>query len=272
MKWIDYRERLGIGFNDKNKFEMLKNKICNMVYNLLDQYTYSKEDYFNYCITIGEPIENYTKTTYCLWRSFDNTTNVKELISKYVALFNSLKISNFYNRNTNTINFLYRFIKESLNSLNIQYELMEDGDEIFIFPKGADELDESLVSEPLQWLSSYPNSRTAFIKALKDYSSSKSDNASVVADSFRKALERFFQEFFSNGRTLENSISDYCNFLKNHNVPKEIANNFNSLLNCYKDFNNNYAKHHDKTSTNVLEYIMYETGNIIRLLITLNNS
>ena len=32
---------------------------------------------------------------------------------------------------------------------------------------------------------------------------------------------------------------------------------------------NNYAKHHDKTSINVLEYIMYQTGNIIRLLITL---
>ena len=33
---------------------------------------------------------------------------------------------------------------------------------------------------------------------------------------------------------------------------------------------NNYAKHHNKTSKNVLEYIMYQTGNIIRLLITLN--
>ena len=32
---------------------------------------------------------------------------------------------------------------------------------------------------------------------------------------------------------------------------------------------NNYAKHHNKTSRNVLEYIMYQTGNIIRLLITL---
>ena len=27
MKWIDYREKLGIGFNDEDKFNMLMNKI-----------------------------------------------------------------------------------------------------------------------------------------------------------------------------------------------------------------------------------------------------
>jgi hypothetical protein len=32
---------------------------------------------------------------------------------------------------------------------------------------------------------------------------------------------------------------------------------------------NSYAKHHDKAGENALEYIMYETGNIIRLLINL---
>lgn len=32
---------------------------------------------------------------------------------------------------------------------------------------------------------------------------------------------------------------------------------------------NNYAKHRDATSNRLLEYLMYQTGNIIRLLITL---
>ena len=35
---------------------------------------------------------------------------------------------------------------------------------------------------------------------------------------------------------------------------------------------NGYAKHHDKTELNVLEYLMYQTGNIIRLLITLKQA
>ena len=34
---------------------------------------------------------------------------------------------------------------------------------------------------------------------------------------------------------------------------------------------NGYAKHHDKTNKNISEYIMYQTGNLIRLLITLKD-
>ena len=29
MKWVDYREKLGIGFNDNNKFQMLS-RLLNM--------------------------------------------------------------------------------------------------------------------------------------------------------------------------------------------------------------------------------------------------
>lgn len=41
------------------------------------------------------------------------------------------------------------------------------------------------------------------------------------------------------------------------------------LLQAYTSFMNNYAKHRDATSNRLLEYLMYQTGNIIRLLITL---
>ena len=52
-------------------------------------------------------------------------------------------------------------------------------------------------------------------------------------------------------------------------MPAEISNNFEWLLQSYAKYMNEYAKHHDKTNKNALEYIMYQTGNIIRLLITL---
>ena len=57
--------------------------------------------------------------------------------------------------------------------------------------------------------------------------------------------------------------------IKARGVPSEISNNFETLQKSYTDFMNNYAKHHNKTTRNVLEYIMYQTGNIIRFLITL---
>ena len=86
---------------------------------------------------------------------------------------------------------------------------------------------------------------------------------------FRKALETFFQEFFNCSKSLENFKADYGNYLKQNGIPKEIAGNFEALLQAYTKFINNYAKHHDKTGKNVLEYLMYQTGNTMRLLLTL---
>jgi hypothetical protein len=158
---------------------------------------------------------------------------------------------------------------DALDDCQIAYEVMRDKDGIFVFPKGAKELDDALVSQPLLWLSDYPKAKDSFAKALKEYSEATADNASDVADKFRKALETFFQEFFGGGKSLENYKSEYGAYLKAQTVPKEISGNLEALMQAYTNFMNNYAKHHDATSDRVLEYLMYQTGNIIRLLITL---
>ena len=160
-------------------------------------------------------------------------------------------------------------MREMLNKAHIPFEIYEDKDGMFFFPRGAKELDDALVSAPLEWLSEYPKTRKEWIEALKDYSNLSDTNASDVADKFRKALERFFQEFFSSSKSLENMKSEYGTYMKEKGVPPEVSNNLETLLQSYTNFMNGYAKHHDKTDKNVLEYIMYQTGNIIRLLITL---
>ena len=121
----------------------------------------------------------------------------------------------------------------------------------------------------LDWLSSYPRAHAAFIKALKDYAGAATDTASEVADKFRKVLETFFQEFFGGNKSLENYKADYGNYLKTHGIPKEISGNLETLLQAYTNYINNYSKHRDATSDTLLEYLMYQTGNIIRLLLTL---
>lgn len=128
-----------------------------------------------------------------------------------------------------------------------------------------------MVSKNLIWLKDYPQSLKKFSESLRRYSNKTNDNPSVIADDFRKALEIFFQEFFGKSKSLENMKKDYGDYLKIKGMPTELANDFVLLLNCYTTYNNNYAKHHDRTSEKALEYIMYQTGNIIRLIIQLNN-
>lgn len=273
MNWIDYRKKLGIGFEDNEKADMLKNRIITFLEILDSEHQYSKKEYQSYCLKTYENCLSYDNACYCLAKSFSGALSIEEIVSKFVFFY--LTYSNTYITGVEkkyTQKNILNFIKNSLNELKIPFEIITEENETLILPKGAEELDNALVSEPLQWLNAYPLAHNAFIQALKEYSDFNGNNASNIADYFRKALETFFQEFFGGGKALEHYIPDYGNYLKENSVPKEIGNNLQKILDLYTNFNNNYAKHHDKTTQKVLEYIMYETGNIIRLLITLKNN
>ena len=159
-----------------------------------------------------------------------------------------------------------------MDDSHLPYEVYNDEDGVFLFPRGAKEMDDPLVSAPLEWLSAYPDARAAFVKALREYSDQTEDNASDIADKFRKALETFMQEFFDTGKSLENCKALYGSYLKKQGVPSEVAGNLETLLQAYTNFMNSYAKHKDRTQVNVLEYLLYQTGNIIRLLIMLRKN
>lgn len=269
MNWVDYREKLGVCWDDKRKTAALQHKIAISVDEVCHQlaFRHSGNGYeqalTHYFFTVAE---NPTyKTGDYVRESIIKHKSVVEIISKYIAFTNSIRryISDL------SAALAEKLLFTSLKDLKIPYECIEDDDGIFIFPKGAPELDEALVSAPLEWLKDYPKSHTAWVKALKDYTDQTDENASDIADKFRKALEQFMQEFFASGKTLENLLADYGEYLKKQGVPAEISNDFKKLLKCYTDYMNSYAKHHDGTSRKVLEYIMYETGNVMRLLITL---
>lgn len=272
MDWLDYREKLGIGFSDRNKVEYFMTKMFNILGDCSGEMRgqINENEYFTFCNVSGTSMrkgplygEEYEIIIDVLRR---NSHALENFLAYYIAFINCQKDAE-HKRWTreNFKNLICNLLAES----HIPYELMEDKDGYFIFPKGAEEMDVALVSQPLSWLSEYPNAHKAYIKALKEYSEATPDNASDIADKFRKTLEAFFQEFFACDKTLENCKGLYGGYLKSQNIPSEITGNFEALLQAYTNFMNGYAKHHDKTALNVLEYIMYQTGNIIRLLITL---
>lgn len=272
MDYVDYREKLGIGFDDKQKTEIFRSKLnasLSTVENYLKNH-YVECNFVPYFAAIGEIPFNSNYKAYCfLVHSIITAPTILDMLSKFVIFinvaYNCLPISGIQEE-------MKEHLIEHLKQTHILFDVMEDTDGIFIFPKGAKELDDALVSEPLEWLNGYPSAHAAWVKALKEYANATEDTASDVADKFRKALEAFFQEFFGGGKSLENYKTEYGSYLKGRGVPKEISGNFETLLQSYTQFMNNYAKHRDATSDRVLEYIMYQTGNIIRLLITLKQA
>ncbi len=274
MKWIDYREKLGIGFSDPQKFQALKNGFIVFFDNLENYVSRSNltgEGFQPYFIMVGEHLP-YSANSYYSVEAVENSilsgNDLVDVISKFIAFINTAKDS-FCNPDVN--GYLRKTLIDSLNRYNIQFSIYEDNDGIYVFPKGVPEMDDALVSAPLTWLKDYPNAEKAWSKALRAYSEVNTDTASRVADDFRKALERFFQEFFQtgDGKTLENCKAEYGKYLKDNGVPSEVSNNLETLLQAYTNYMNKYAKHTDKAKINVLEYLMYQTGNIIRLVIML---
>ena len=274
MDYLSYREQLGIGFNDSQKSKYFFVKVLNQL-NSIDGYV-TYDEYFNFCNLTGTRIKcnlddyegDIDQDCVTILRYASSSLN--NFLAHFVAFINSLDKKNklpFCTRRE-----MKSILVDMLSESHIPFELVDDSGEYFVFPKGAEELDDALVSQPLEWLKKYPNSQKAYAKVLKEYSNADEEQASGIADNLRKALETFCQEFFGGGKSLENYISDYGNYLQQKGVPTEISNEFIKLLDLYTKFNNNYAKHHDKTELNILEYIMYQTGNIIRLLITLKNS
>lgn len=274
MDHFDYREQLGIGFSDKGKQKLFVSRIQVFLQAQKD-IPFDEQQETEFCYQIGETclLENKPILDFDMINSAPTGLQRVWLYLRNKSFTEVLAcivtFANTYNGTKKNRNAVLGAVERALKDSRIQYEVVRDSDGVFFFPKGAKELDIALVNQPLKWLLDYPKSHAAFVKCLKMYSNGSQNNASDVADAFRKALETFFQEFFGCDKSLENCKALYGSYLKSHGVPGEIAGNLETLLQSYTNYMNAYAKHHDKTGLNVLEYIMYQTGNIIRLLITL---
>lgn len=273
MKNVDYRKKLGLGFNDESKIKMLKTRI----FNLLTEFDETKEDWEleidikkitrNFSDEIGILIPSEYKNLQIIYYIICSQKDISSCVYFFVTFLNTLKHE--YNDYVIIETLETRFLS-ALDNMKISYDKSVDSDGIFIFPKGAEELDLALVSEPLEWLNNYPQTKKTYIIALKQYS----DSIYIrdVADNLRKTIEAFFQEFLGNTKNLSNNINEVFKFLETHNAEPELAGSIKDLLLKYDTLNNKIAKHNDKVDARYLEFLLYQTGIFIRMLITVKNT
>lgn len=268
MKWVDYREKLGIGFNDDAKFKMLLNMLQNYVDNCLGE-CYDEVSHLNYCQMVGEPYFDVYRPYQHLSQSLKHCVSTAELISKYIAVYNTCKpIYNGYHSVTK--NDILNCLKNALDKLNINYHIVNDNDGVFVFPKGAEELDDALVSEPLEWLKAYPNTHKTYVIALQQYS--EGIYIRDVADNLRKALESFLQEYLGNTKNLETNKNEICKKLGEKSVDPGVVGLFQPLINAYKNINDRIVKHNDAVDKKLLEFLLYQTGVLIRMVLSVENT
>ena len=280
MEWIDYREKLGISFWDEKKASFFIAQLLNSLddffkdridsrdlYEIIDFDAVSDAEYHSFCKMTGTRRGSILDTgKRKIQESLEeHSANLSDFLSYYMAFVNCLT-----NRSNGIQQAeLLKLLDSAFADSRLQYAILKDGNMYFVFPKGAAELDAALVSQPLEWILAYPKAHKAYSTALLKYAEATPATASETADSLRKALELFMREFFGVDKSLENLRPIYGNYLKAHGVPSSISNNFETLLQAYTNYMNDNAKHDDRVKLNVLEYILYQTGNVMRLLLTL---
>lgn len=271
MDFIDYREKLGIGFNDEQKIKIFYNRIFNVLDGLVKSgsVTISFNEYFNFCNDTGTNMDTSLCADYLGSERFKDCINIirehmhlfADFISYYVWFVNSLVDSDeLWSRRA-----YKNLLVNSLNQSHIDYELLQENENYFIFPKGAKELDDALVSEPLEWLKDYHQAHKTYCIALKQYA----DGIYVrdVADNLRKALEEFLREFLGNDNDFNKNKKEVEAYLKSQNADAHLITILVALLNHYYLLNNEVAKHNDKMDKKYLEFLLYQTGIFIRTLI-----
>ena len=280
MEWIDYREKLGIGFWDEKKAKYFMAQLLNSLEDFLRSRTEGKDLYeiFDFDAVSEAEYHSFCKMTGTRRGSTldagkkkiqetleEHSAILSDFLSYYMAFVNCL-----LNRSNGIQQAeLLKLLDTAFTDSRLQYSILKDGNMYFVFPKGAAEMDAALVSQPLEWISAYPKAHKAYSTALLKYAEATPATASETADFLRKTLELFMREFFGMEKNLENLRPVYGNYLKSCGVPSSISNNLETLLQLYTKYMNDHAKHDDRVKLNVLEYILYQTGNIIRLLITL---
>lgn len=215
MDIIDYREKLGISHCDKDKQKMFISKIYNFL-DKSDNVKFDDSDEYSFCSFIGTECHIETPFNKKSDKPWFYTSRGLQKVKKYLDpqknnfnLFLStiVMLANFNQLTKKNRDSLISTVKNALSESHIGFDVFIDDDSVFIFPKGAKELDNALINEPLEWLNDYPESKKEFISALKAYSTINENNASDIADKFRKALEQFFRDFFKEKKTLDNMLN-----------------------------------------------------------------
>lgn len=157
-----------------------------------------------------------------------------------------------------------------LSLLDVQIKRVKGNDVIF-YPKGSKLLDEKVVNDVLDWLTSYPKVQENFKSALEKYQN-KTYQRNLI-DDLRLSLELLLKKILNNRKkSLENQREPLGKYLEKKNIPKQLRNMYWKLIDYYTDYQNNCVKHEDKVDSSEIEFIIYLTGTFMRFLMTLEDT
>ena len=135
LNYLDYREALGIGFDDEVKMDHFQTQCLNLLKSR-ENFEYSVDDYVDFCNAVSATYNYEFGSLYdaiCILEGFEG---------KYF-LFAMIAFANTFNHYEDMQEFFKEEIIKYLNNSKLFHRIITDEDGIFVLPEGAKELDDN---------------------------------------------------------------------------------------------------------------------------------
>jgi hypothetical protein len=158
---------------------------------------------------------------------------------------------------------IIRGVEESikLSEVNVSISIISKNN-VILYPKGEELLDEELVDLPLSFLNA--ESAIHFVDALKFYESNSSIKS---AESLRRTIEEFLKNKLENTKGLKENIVELLQKLKSDNRDPIIRNIIHKIFDYLDIYFNENSKHHDGDINEAEnEFLIYQVGLLLRYI------
>jgi hypothetical protein len=129
----------------------------------------------------------------------------------------------------------------------------------------SETLNLALIEETKHWLEKYATSYKLYDSALMKFNNNVFERN--LLDDLRLSLELLLKELFSNGKSLENQLSDIGTFISSNGGSKEFSNMFRTLVDYYSKYQNTFIKHNDLVVEEEVEFIFEMTSSFMKHLV-----
>ena len=275
-----FNKRWNIKDDEEDK-EQLKNRclaVINNHLNSISEYYSRKYEISDFCSEIeiqlglcsnNNDYDDFSRTKlFRMLNSLDlNTKENYNLFMYFIEIVLNYEYVHFEDEEINS--FIIR-IAEVLKISNANVMVCKNGDNYELYPMNTEFLSGALIVDVLSWLDEFEQSKKSFAKAIRIKRTES--NYRGIIDELRLSIELLFKQLFKNEKSLENQTENIGRYFKENNISIEISNMYIKLMDLYTKFNNNNAKHNDKIKEIEIDYMIYLTGNFIRLIVLIEKS
>ena len=204
-----------------------------------------------------------------VYRHIKESTNSKELASLVQFLFFALE-DKYDELQTDILRLIESIKQISLLTPSVSFQIYTKDKQVTLYPLGDDFLDTGIINYTLSGLEAYPNAAKEFEAALKIYMEGDTSRYRNLLDNLRFAYEQLLKKVLGD-RSLENQKNELLKYLDKKILHKEVRQLHHALFLKYIEYQNDAVKHGEKFSLDEVEFMIYLTGNFIRLILQLEN-